>query len=194
MTSENYAKILKMQTTGVTQKEAFVIFDSLETVNKQFMIGKWRGSECKTGHIMDGMLSIAPWYGKLFISSEAVHPLVFTDREGKKYCVDPRKVFRIINNTVTMKLLAGLTRKLNPVRKFDSHKLDLVFKSFKTYRPKARLREIKYRGKITAAMIYDELAIIDIFKKIDNDTIIGVMDIKGRYGTKGYFFIMNREK
>ena len=43
-------------------------------------------------------------------------------------------------------------------------------------------------------MIYDELAIIDVFKKIDNDTIIGVMDIKGRYGTKGYFFIMNREK
>ena len=35
-----------------------------------------------------------------------------------------------------------------------------------------------YRGKASASMIYDQKPIIDIFRKIDEDTMLGVMDIK----------------
>ena len=192
MTEEQRELIRKMQQTGVTQEEAFHFFDSLEAVSIPFMKGRWKGSECITGHIMDGMLSIAPWHGKAFITPEAVHPLVFTDRAGKRYCVDPKKVFRFIENKASMMVLSDFTRKHRD-GSFDAHKLDLIFRSFRTGRPKARLRELSFRGKVTAAMIYDELAIIDVFRKIDNNTVLGVMDIKGRYGKKGYFFLLERE-
>ena len=191
MNSEQKAFITSMQTIGVTQAEAFGFYDSLEPVSAKFMLGVWKGSECRTGHIMDGMLTIAPWYGKAFMSKEKVHPLVFEDKSGKKYCVDPRKVFRYIEEPAIMKLLTKFTQKVDTGKlSFDSYKLDPVFKTFKTVKSKARLREIRYRGGVTAAMIYDDLAIIDIFRKIDDTTVLGVMDLKGKMGEKGYFFLL----
>ena len=191
MNSEQKDFITSMQTTGVTQAEAFRFYDSLEPVSAKFMLGVWKGGECRTGHIMDGMLTIAPWYGKAFISTEKVHPLVFEDVSGKKYCVNPRKVFRYIELPATMKLLTKFSQKVDAgTLCFDSHKLDPVFKVYKTVKSQARLREIKYRGTVTAAMIYDDLAIIDIFRKIDDTTVLGVMDLKGKMGEKGYFFLL----
>ena len=191
MNSEQKDFITRMQTTGVTQAEAFRFYDSLEPVSAKFMLGVWKGGECRTGHIMDGMLTIAPWYGKAFISTEKVHPLVFEDVSGKKYCVNPRKVFRYIELPATMKLLTKFSQKVDAgTLCFDSHKLDPVFKVYKTVKSQARLREIKYRGTVTAAMIYDDLAIIDIFRKIDDTTVLGVMDLKGKMGEKGYFFLL----
>ena len=193
MNSEQKAFITSMQTTGVTQAEAFGFYDSLEPVSAKFMLGVWKGSECRTGHIMDGMLTIAPWYGKAFMSTEKVHPLVFEDKSGKKYCVDPRKVFRYIEEPAIMKLLTKFTQKVDTGKlSFDSHKLDPVFKAYKTVKSKARLREIRYRGAVTAAMIYDDLPIIDIFRKIDDTTVLGVMDLKGKMGEKGYFFLLQK--
>ena len=181
MNSEQKDFITSMQTTGVTQAEAFGFYDSLEPVSAKFMLGVWKGSECRTGHIMDGMLTIAPWYGKVFMSTEKVHPLVFEDKSGKKYCVDPQKVFRYIKEPAIMKLLTKFTQKV-----------DMVFKAYRTVKSKARLREIRYRGGVTAAMIYDDLAIIDIFRKIDDTTVLGVMDLKGKMGEKGYFFLLTK--
>ena len=193
MTSEQIDYKIRMQSTGVNQTEAFRFFDSLEPVSEKFMFGVWKGSECRSGHIMDGMLTIAPWYGKAFISTEKVHPLVFEDRSGKKYCVNPRKVFRYIENPAIMKFLTKFTRKVDEEElNFDTHKLDPVFKAYKTVKSKARLREINYRGTVTAAMIYDDLAIIDVFRKIDDNTVLGVMDLKGKIGKKGYFFLLTK--
>ena len=193
MNSEQKDFITRMQTIGVTQAEAFGFYDSLEPVSAKFMFGVWNGSECRTGHIMDGMLTIAPWYGKAFMSTEKVHPLVFEDKSGKKYCVDPRKVFRYIEEPAIMKLLTKFTQKVDTGKlSFDSHKLDPVFKAYKTVKSKARLREIRYRGAVTAAMIYDDLPIIDIFRKIDDTTVLGVMDVKGKMEKKGYFFLLQK--
>lgn len=194
MNSEQKDFITKMQTTGVAQAEAFKFYDSLEPVSAKFMLGVWKGSECRTGHIMDGMLTIAPWYGKAFISTEKVHPLVFEDKSGKKYCVNPRKVFRYIKLPAIMKLLTKFTQKVDAGElSFDSHNLDPVFRACKTVQPKARLRELKYRGTVTVAMIYDDLAIIDVFRKIDDTTALGVMELKGKIGEKGYFFLLERK-
>ena len=93
-----------------------------------------------------------------------------------------------------MKLLTKFTQKVDTGElSFDSHKLDMVFKANRTVKSKARLREIRYRGGVTAAMIYDDLAIIDIFRKIDDTTVLGVMDLKGKMGEKGYFFLLERK-
>ena len=51
----------------------------------------------------------------------------------------------------------------------------------------ARIREIDYRGKVSSAMIYNHLPIIDHFRRVDDDTLMGVMDVKGK--TVLYFYL-----
>ena len=48
-----------------------------------------------------------------------------------------------------------------------------------------------YRDKSSATMIYDQLPINDVFRKIDQDAVFGVMDLKGMKSP--FFFILRRE-
>jgi predicted ATPase with chaperone activity len=57
---------------------------------------------------------------------------------------------------------------------------------------KARLREVKYNGVVSAAMIYNERPIIDYFRAVDERTIIGVMDALGSTADHGLFFLLER--
>jgi len=43
----------------------------------------------------------------------------------------------------------------------------------------AQLREVVYRGVCSATMIYDTQPIMDHFRTIDDDTVLGAMDRKG---------------
>ncbi|MDP1776604.1 MAG: DUF4334 domain-containing protein, partial [Moraxellaceae bacterium] len=43
----------------------------------------------------------------------------------------------------------------------------------------AQLRMVEYRGVSTATMIYDKHPIMDHFRQIDANTVLGVMDKKG---------------
>ncbi len=51
----------------------------------------------------------------------------------------------------------------------------------------ARIREILFRGKVSSAMMYNYLPIIDHFRKVDENTLMGVMDVKGK--TVLYFYL-----
>jgi hypothetical protein len=44
---------------------------------------------------------------------------------------------------------------------------------------KATLRLVRYRGVSTATMVYDKHPIFDHFKRVDDRTVLGVMDRKG---------------
>ncbi|HNI70658.1 MAG TPA: DUF4334 domain-containing protein, partial [Marmoricola sp.] len=59
-------------------------------------------------------------------------------------------------------------------------------------KPRARLREVAHRGVVSAAMIYDTQPIIDHFRRIDDHTILGLMDARGM--AMPYFFILDREE
>jgi hypothetical protein len=43
----------------------------------------------------------------------------------------------------------------------------------------AQLRMVEYRGVVTATMIYDNHPVLDHFRQIDPDTVLGLMDRKG---------------
>jgi hypothetical protein len=60
-----------------------------------------------------------------------------------------------------------------------------------TGRPTARLRLTQYRGVVTATMCYDALPINDVFRKVDDDTLVGVMDLRGM--TEPFLFVLRRE-
>ena len=51
----------------------------------------------------------------------------------------------------------------------------------------AILRELKFRNKVSAAMIYNYLPITDNFRRVDSSTIMGIMTIRGKEGI--YFYL-----
>ncbi|WP_039928803.1 DUF4334 domain-containing protein [Leptospira yanagawae] len=161
-------------------EDSFALFDALEVVSIQEMIGKWHGSGFHTGHTMDGALETFNWYGKEFVDSENVHPLVFQSLRKCLFKVNPSlmpvRLATIIPSTHLwpLKYLFLLVRFL-----------------FQTNKSKARVRQIEFRGQVTAAMIYDNLPIHDVFKKVNQNTLLGCMDFKGM--KQPFFFVLERD-
>ena len=60
-----------------------------------------------------------------------------------------------------------------------------------TRRPQARLRVVDHRGVASAAMLYDHLPIVDVFRRLDANTLLGVMDARGI--PHPFFFTLRRE-
>ncbi|MFH1188117.1 MAG: DUF4334 domain-containing protein, partial [bacterium] len=54
----------------------------------------------------------------------------------------------------------------------------------------AVLRKIEFKGKLSTSMIYNYFPIIDNFRKVDDNIVMGVMDIKGKVAM---FFYLKRE-
>lgn len=176
-TIERFQTTLQQETTSTD--EALVLFDELETVDLDFMMGRWKGSGFHTNHPMDGLLEAFNWYGKEFINPDCVHPLLFSDNDGRVFKVDP--------NPIAMDL--GLRF---PIPKNDAMKpvYSVMNKLLETEESKARVRMMEYRQKISATMIYDYLPIHDVFRKVDDNTVLGLMDFKGM--EQPFFFILGR--
>ncbi|MBD2196806.1 MULTISPECIES: DUF4334 domain-containing protein [Calothrix] len=176
-TLENTQLIL--ETGKTTKEEALQLFDVLEPVNLEFMFGRWQGSGLHTDHPIDGLLEISNWYGKEFVDAENVHPLLFLDNRGK--------IFKIAPNANLINWVLKL-----PIPRNDSLKPLLVWMNslLKTEKPQARLRMMEYRGKVTATMVYDYLPINDSFRKVDENTVLGIMDYKNI--NQPFFFVLRR--
>ncbi|GHO84943.1 DUF4334 domain-containing protein [Dictyobacter formicarum] len=162
-------------------QEALVLCDELPCVDINTMMGRWHGSEISTHHPMDGLLEACGWYGKEFIDSDHVHPLLFTDRQGRLFALDPQRLplsiglkWRFLRNKLGRQVLL-MARFL-----------------LQTSQAKARVRMVEYRGKVSATMIYDNLPICDTFRLIDHDTLLGIMDYKGM--EQPFFFKLHRDR
>jgi hypothetical protein len=160
--------------------EALALFDRLAPVDTAFMLGDWRGEEFPAGHPMDGALAAYGWRGKRFESEEHVHPLLFAlgDRE---FAVRPRWLWPGLPLLMRWQWLkkpgvARVLRCLLPV--------------LATGKSRARLRMLQFRGRVTAAMVYDEVPIQDVFRRMDDDTVLGLMDLKGM--EQPFFFVLRR--
>lgn len=135
------------------------LFDELETVGLEELLGTWRGREFLTGHPLDGVLKKFGWYGKAFHDAENIDPLLFEMPGGEITAIDPAPMY-------------------------DKRKL------LKAVGGKARMRLVECRGKVSAAMVYDNLPIIDHFRKVEEDVLLGMMDRKG--DKVPYFFILEK--
>ena len=164
---------------GTSQEQAMALFDQLEPVPTAFMLGKWKGKGFNTQHRMDGLLEAYDWHGKVFESTESVHPLVFVRGDGF-----------VKLNPIWFPLKFAKTTKLS-VSPFAKKAFKLATYFLFTKKPRARLRMTEYRGKTSATMVYDQQPINDVFRKIDDNTVMGVMDAKGM--SQPFFFILERE-
>lgn len=177
-----------MNTTAVvdqgyaTPEQALEVFDALGPVNPDFMLGAWQGSGLHTDHPMDGLLEAFHWHGKHFDSSESVHPLVFRSLSGGTRCLNPR----------FMGASLGLVGKVpTPKSAIVGKIFQLLMPLLSTRKPRARLRMTEYRGKSSATMVYDQLPINDVFRKVDDQTVMGAMDLRGL--ERPFFFVLRRE-
>lgn len=123
-------------------------------------------------------------YGKRFHGAAggyAVDPLIHDDGHGGLIAVAPlpEPLFRL---TIGMRFLRS--RALSP--------LVLALTRFlRTSRPRARLELIEYRGVKSAAMVYNDLHVFDAFKKVDDDTVLGLMVMQGE--PENYIFWLRRD-
>ena len=162
--------------------EALAWFDRLEPVRTEELRGSWVGSGVPTGHPLDGFLERFHWHGKRFLSDEQVEPLrflTFSDEVVaiRPWMAPPQQLNRWPWTWLTGSAAAGLFRLLLPLLASSSSH--------------ARLRMVEHRGRSTAAMIYDELPINDLFRRVDADTLLGLMDQKGI--EQPFFFLLRRE-
>ena len=176
-TLEKFQTIIQQGKTSTD--EALKLFDELDTVDLEFMMGRWKGSGFHTNHPMDGLLEVANWYGKEFIEPDCVHPLLFLDSNNK--------IFKVAPNPTLMNLVLRF-----PFSKNEAMKplFKLINSMLKTEKSQARIRMMEHRQKISATMIYDNLPIHDIFRKVDDNTVLGLMDFKGM--KQPFFFLLNR--
>lgn len=171
---------------AMTRNEALATFDAAPAVEPEFMIGTWRGSELPTGHPLDGLLAVSGWWGKQFVDTETVHPLLFPTRDGAAlWALDPRLVPVAAVLRVPYRPRRSLQRLVSALRPLVG-----------TRTPRARMRTTRYRGVDTATMVYDHLPVNDAFRALPRaedgtDRVIGAMDLRGC--SAPYFFVLQRD-
>lgn len=159
-------------------EDAEALFSSLGPVEAGALTGFWRGRAVDTGHPVDTLLRVSGWIGKEFQGAEEVHPLVLEGAFGR-YRMNPGLVpMRAVRalGLAGWPGMRGMVRVLGPL--------------LATRLPRARLRMMDDRGTVTAAMVYDQLPIVDIFRAVDADTVMGLMDERGQ---RPAFFVLTRE-
>jgi hypothetical protein len=166
---------------GADPEEALSFFDGLPPAGLDDLLGRWRGSDLPTGSPFDGLLADYGWYGKEFLDEETVHPLLFRDRDGGPRPLDPAWLPVPLVRTLPAVAHARLARlAFTAVR-------PLLF----TRAPQARMRMIEHRGVLTAAMVYDRQPIIDAFRRVGPDVLVGAMDLRGL--PRPFLFVLRRD-
>lgn len=130
-------------TQRVTNPALDTLFDTLDPVEIDEMIGRWNGDVFNNGHILNVLLTnrLLRWQGKRFVDENRVQALVMS---------------------------------------FLGIRFNLPLGS-------AVLRPIRFRGKLSSSMVYSWLPIIDHFRKVDDQTVMGIMESRGKVAV--YFYL-----
>jgi hypothetical protein len=166
---------------GAPVDDVLAFFDALPPVQVREMTGAWRGREIPTGNRLDGLLGRFGWHGKRFDGPDEAHPLLFDDGRGGVVGINPA----LLPLSIAVRC-AGLFRNPVAAALFQS-----ALPVLRTSRPRARLRMTEYRGVVSATMIYDALPVHDVFRGVDDDTLVGAMDLRGL--DPPFVFVLRRE-
>ncbi len=146
-----------------SRAELLSFYDHLPPVTPDGLIGVWHGGDWRSGSRLDGLLSQTGWWGKVFRSPDNVDALVFK-RSCQPLAIANRLMiwpFRLPENRLLLRHPLG----------------------------RARVREIRFRGVVSAAMCYNHMPIIDHFRRVDGGTVMGVMDFSGRRDLELFFWL-----
>lgn len=173
---------LRTMADGTTAEAALALFDALPPAAEDDLLGAWRGSELPTGNPLDGALTRLGWHGKWVQDRDTAHPLVFRRRDGGLTALDPARV------PLQLVLRAAPLLRSAPASAVFALARPLLV----TARPGARVRTVRHRGLASAALVYDDLPVIDVFRRVDDLTLLAAMDARGV--DRPYLFVLRRER
>ncbi|WNB86663.1 GXWXG domain-containing protein [Cellulomonas sp. ATA003] len=177
---DDAARWLRAHRHGTSADEALAFVDRLPAVGVDELRGRWHGSGWHTGHGWDGLLEAYGWYGKEFDDADHVRPLLFRDRSG-----DPVPVRPLPAPVAVLRARPGLARGPLPRTGFR-----MLLPLLASSRPAGRLRAVEHRGTVTAALVYDDVPIVDAFRRVTPDLVVGAADIRGQSGS--LLFVLRR--
>jgi hypothetical protein len=164
--------------SGTDTTAALAVFDRLDPVPVGAVLGRWRGMDVPTGHPLDGMLGAFGWAGKDMRDTQTAFPLLF-EHHGTVIAIEPKYL--------PVRLAARW-------RVHRSRWVRAAFEAMKpvlrTTKPSARLCMTAYRGRSSATLLYDALPIRDVFRRVDDDCLLGLMEC--RYFEAPFFFVLER--
>jgi len=159
------SKYIKTKTQKKQLKQKlYAFYDSLPKVLPEEMIGSWKGNSWKIGMPLDNAIKISQWHGKTFHS--------------------PTDVDAIICKFNFLSIVGFMGSIL-----FFPWKIKGKTKKYRIPGTKASLKQMTYRMQSSTSMTYNNLPITDHFRKIDSDTLMGIMDVKGISALEFIFYI-----
>jgi len=161
--------------------EALARFDALPGLDPEDLTGQWRGQTLPTGHPLDGLLEALGWHGKAIEGPDRVHPLLFRLHSGRVVPLDPAWM-----PTPVALRWPALARSA-PTRAAFAALGPLL----RARGPAAKLALRDFRGRRSAALVYDRQPITDHLRRADEDHVIGLMERKGMAAP--FFFLLTRE-
>lgn len=173
------ARIAAWRRHGLPPLDAEALFDRLSPVTPQDLLGAWKGEALPTRHPLDDVLGPLGWWGKRFLGVDRVDPLLFEHR-GRLHAVDPG----LFPSALALHPPAFARRPA--VRRLFRAILPLLA----TKAQRARLRYVAHHGVSSAAMIYDDLPVIDHFRSVDAMRVLGLMDYRDMPAP--FFFLLTR--
>jgi GXWXG protein/Domain of unknown function (DUF4334) len=151
------------------QKDMTAWFQSLKPVEPGEMVGLWRGVGVPSGHALDGVLENLQWFGKRFHPDMRADALLFQWHPGRLVAIDPRLVPIRFAMKFAPFARTALARKL----------FSQIQKAFRARGTTAVLDVRTFDGASSAAMIYNDQPITDHFRRVDDNTLAGMMCLQG---------------
>jgi hypothetical protein len=162
------------------QKDMTAWFQSLEPVKPVEMVGLWRGAGVPSGHPLDGVLENLRWFGKRFHPDMRADALLFQWHPARLVAIDPRFV------------PIGLAIKLAPFGRTALAQTTFSYfhKVFRARGTTAALEVRTFEHIASAAMVYNEQPIVDHFRRVDENTLAGMMCV--RDDERRFFFKLTK--
>ncbi len=155
-------------------------FRRLPPIPPREMVGLWNGRGIPTGHPFDGVLENLGWFGKRFTPDMRADALLFRSGDRRLVAVDPKWIpLRLalrFHEVGRIRMASNLFSYLHP--------------RLRARAPVASLKTMVFGGVESAAMVYDHQPVVDYFRRIDADRIMGAMTIRNY--ERIYFFELQR--
>ena len=155
-------------------------FRHLPPVAPHELVGLWKGRGMPSNHPFDGVLENLGWYGKRFTSDMRADALLFRSGEHRLTAIDPKYI--PIHWVLRFHQL-GRTRMAANLFSYLQHRL-------RARGPVASLKTLALDGVESTAMVYDHQPIVDYFRRLDEQRLMGAMTIGG--DERIYFFELQR--
>lgn len=162
------------------QQTALEEFRSLPPIAPRELVGLWKGHGIPTGHPFDGVLENLSWFGKRFTPDMRVDALLFRSGDRRLVAVDPKWI------PLRLALRFPEVGRMRVARNLFSY----LQRRLRAKGPVASLKTMVFGGVESAAMVYDHQPIVDHFRRIHADRIMGAMTI--RNDERIYFFALQR--